>query len=309
MKPSYFFSIQEKVRPELDRRFEAWVRSASQWNIRLKESAMYSFIGGGKALRPTLIFWSYFLTLNDQENFRFSDLPESAWNMGLALEMIHTYSLIHDDLPAMDNDDLRRGKASSHKAFGEALAILTGDTLLTNAFELVSEAQMANPSLQLEVVNYLARCAGGALLIGGQVRDLTNQDRSFHDLELTHKQKTGALFSFALYSGAMATGRDIVQKRREALKNLGFELGYFFQLSDDLLDVRGDPLKMGKTAQKDKNQGKAPVRLFSDQIHLDREMTKVRDRVIDLCGQAFEKKEIAKTELNLLMDYFLKREK
>jgi geranylgeranyl diphosphate synthase type II len=214
---------------------------------RLTQAMRYSLMGGGKRLRPVLALMAAEACGAD---------PVVALPGACALEMIHTYSLVHDDLPAMDDDDLRRGRPTCHKAFDEATAILAGDGLLTLAFEIVARdvtpAEAAAASVRL-----LAEAAGPAGMVGGQMADLQAQGRTDgtpHLLEAIHRRKTGALLRAALGLGGIAAGADAAQ--RQALDTYGRAVGLAFQIVDDLLDVQGDETKLGKRVGKDSGLGK-----------------------------------------------------
>lgn len=216
-----------------------------EWNCapeRLREAIAYSLFAGGKRLRPALALGACELVCGD-------DAP--AMPLACALEMIHTYSLIHDDLPAMDNDSLRRGKPTSHVQFGEALAILAGDALLTMAFDIVARAG------RLEVVSELARAAGVEGMVGGQVLDLAaeRQQLTLQELQRLHSCKTGALIRAATRLGAMLGGGNGLQLA--ALTAYGECIGLAFQIADDILDVTGNTETLGKTAGNDAAHHKA----------------------------------------------------
>ncbi len=215
---------------------------------RLAEAVRYSALGGGKRLRPALAFAAAEGCGRDRE----LALPVAA-----AVEMIHTYSLIHDDLPAMDDDDVRRGRPTSHKVFGEALAILAGDALLTQAFEVLAAAQAIAPGLRVEIVREVA-AAGGALgLVGGQVADLEGEGRelTLPDLEFIHARKTGALILASVRAGALAAGAE--SRQLAALSEYARRIGLGFQIIDDLLDIEGDPVATGKGTGRDSTHRKA----------------------------------------------------
>ncbi len=213
------------------------------------EAARYSLFAGGKRLRPILCLAAAEVAGGDIEPV----LPAAC-----ALEMIHTYSLIHDDLPAMDNDDFRRGVPTSHKVFGEAIAILAGDALLTEAFEYFALCSNNHVSAEkvVEVIRVAVRAAGYRGMIGGQVIDLECENRKVDlaTVEYMHIHKTGALLSASLEIGAILGGGDEVQIR--ALKAYGHHFGLAFQITDDLLDVEGDPKLMGKTPGSDAAKNK-----------------------------------------------------
>jgi len=215
----------------------------------------YSLFAGGKRLRPVLALASAEAVGGRAEDA----LPAAA-----ALEMIHTYSLIHDDLPAMDNDDLRRGKPTSHVVFGEAIAILAGDALLTHAFHVLATAASTNGTpgtsegeRRLRAVSLLAEAAGMNGMIGGQVIDIESQGRGVDEktLDQIHQKKTGALMEVAARLGAVMGGGE--DDQIETLGGFGREVGLAFQIVDDLLDVEGDAATLGKSAGKDLKAGKA----------------------------------------------------
>ncbi len=216
---------------------------------RLLESMRYAALGGGKRLRP-------FLVLQSARQFTVS--RKSALRTAAAVELVHCYSLVHDDLPAMDDDDLRRGKPTVHKAFDEATAILAGDALLTLAFQVLGdETTHSNPGVRCELIVALARAAGAHGMIGGQMIDLAVADRDVDIGEITRLQrlKTGALITFACEAGAIL-GR-AGEPGREALRGFAHDLGLAFQIADDLLDVEGTAAETGKAVGKDATQGKA----------------------------------------------------
>ena len=216
---------------------------------RLFEAMRYSILGGGKRLRGFLVRAGARLAGADDEG---------ALLVAAAMEMIHGYSLIHDDLPAMDDDDLRRGKPSCHVAFDEATAILAGDALLTLAFELAADARVhPDPSVRCELVRAMAMAAGGKGMVGGQMIDLAaeNQAADYELIVVLERMKTGALIAFSCEAGAILTGRDAGFRR--TLREFGYDLGLAFQVIDDVLDVVGDEATLGKTVGKDAAAGKA----------------------------------------------------
>ena len=216
---------------------------------RLFEAMRYSILGGGKRLRAFLV----------RSGARLAGADDGgALLVAAAMEMIHGYSLIHDDLPAMDDDDLRRGKASCHVAFDEATAILAGDALLTLAFEVAADPRVhPDPSVRCELVRAMAVAAGGRGMVGGQMVDLAaEQDGADHDLIVTlERMKTGALIAFSCEAGAILANRDA--EFRRALREFGYDVGLAFQVIDDVLDVVGDEATLGKTVGKDAASGKA----------------------------------------------------
>ncbi len=208
----------------------------------------YSVFAGGKRIRPVLCIEAARL---------FTDDPTSAVPLGCALEFIHTYSLIHDDLPALDNDDLRRGKPTNHKIFGEAIAILAGDALLTLAFHTLVSAPV-EPERLLRILAVVAQAAGTVRgMIGGQVADIEAERKPVDGpgLEYIHRSKTGALIRASVVTGALAGGAADHDVAR--LQNFGEHIGWAFQVVDDMLDVEESSTALGKTAGKDQVQQKA----------------------------------------------------
>jgi len=214
---------------------------------RLLEAMRYSLLGGGKRLRPILCL--AFAEAAGLQSNAGGKLTEDA---ACALEFIHTYSLIHDDLPAMDDDDLRRGQPTNHKVFGEATAILAGDGLLTEAFGLLASG---SEPLRLTLVRELAAAAGAAGMVGGQVLDIAT-DRPAEEgyLLRLHRLKTGALIRAACRMGVLCGGGN--QAQLEAAATFGDSIGLAFQVADDVLDVAGDPGKLGKPAGADAAAGR-----------------------------------------------------
>jgi geranylgeranyl diphosphate synthase type II len=225
---------------------------------KLWEAMRYSVLSGGKRLRALLC-------LASAEATGGQSAIELVMPCACAIEFVHAFSLIHDDLPAMDNDDFRRGRPTNHKVYGEAMAILAGDALFALAFEVLVNKTPASvpPDRLLTVVSELARAAGSTGMVGGQVFDLsfTAGDSSclpnygVEAIESMHRRKTGALITFSTWSGAKLAGADPCQL--EALGRFGDILGLAFQIADDLLDVTGDIKTLGKTPGKDEASGKA----------------------------------------------------
>ena len=215
--------------------------------VRLAEAMRYSTLAGGKRLRPVLCLMAAEACGGDAE----AALPAAC-----AVEMVHTYSLIHDDLPAMDDDDLRRGRPTCHKAFDEATAVLAGDGLLTFAFELLAR-HVRPASAAAGCVLALAEAAGPDGMVGGQMADLQAEGRAggtVEALEAIHRRKTGALLRASLRMGGVVAGAS--GAKLDALDGYGRAVGLAFQIVDDLLDVEGDEAKLGKRAQKDSGLGK-----------------------------------------------------
>ena len=239
-------SYSQEVRTCVDRALADYTAFDRGCPDHLREAIRYSLLAPGKRLRPMLVL----MAAEACQGSRDAALPAAC-----AVEMIHTYSLIHDDLPAMDDDDLRRGRPTCHKAFGEGVAILAGDALLTLAFEVLAR-DIRPPAVAAECCRVLAQAAGVTELIGGQADDLNEQFSSggLATLESIHRRKTGAMFLVSLRLGALVAGAGPVE--RAALDEYGSRLGLVFQITDDLLDVRGDATAMGKRAGKDSGRGK-----------------------------------------------------
>lgn len=209
---------------------------------QLKESMLYSIRAGGKRIRPLLLL-STVAAFGESIN-------TTTYQVAAALEMIHTYSLIHDDLPAMDNDDLRRGKPTNHKVYGEALAILAGDGLLTGAFQLISMAHLAH-SPKLLLLQQLAINAGTQGMVAGQAADIEGETKqlTLEELMFIHERKTGRLMHYALLAGGVLANQP--EEVLASLQKLASHLGLAFQIRDDLLDVVSTTEVLGKTAGKD----------------------------------------------------------
>jgi farnesyl diphosphate synthase len=218
---------------------------------RLIEAMRYAALGGGKRLRPFLLIESARL---------FGVAEEEALNAAAALECVHCYSLVHDDLPCMDDDKMRRGRPTAHIAFGEATAILAGDALLTLAFGILSDPRThPEPGMRVALIGLLAKAAGVGGMAGGQALDLAAEGQSLGPMEVARMQamKTGALFDFACDAGAVLGRADA--RARGALAAYASAFGQAFQLADDLLDAEGDAAAMGKAAAKDAGRGKATL--------------------------------------------------
>jgi farnesyl diphosphate synthase len=226
---------------------------------RLIEAMRYSSLNGGKRFRPFLVV----------ESAALFEVPrQNALMAGAALECVHCYSLVHDDLPAMDNDELRRGQPTAHKKFDEATAILAGDALLTFAFDILSRREThADPSVRIELVMALTRASGVGGMAGGQMLDLAAEGRfvqnraalefSEKDVRTLQAMKTGALLRFACQAGGILAAASPAQ--RAALERYGSAVGQAFQIADDLLDLEGDPALVGKSTGKDAAAGKATL--------------------------------------------------
>jgi farnesyl diphosphate synthase len=240
-----------RVSAEVETALEDLLRQAQTAEARLIEAMRYATLGGGKRLRAFLAMESAAL---------FSVDRRCAARVGAAIEMVHAYSLVHDDLPAMDDDDLRRGKPSCHKAFDEATAILAGDALQARAFEVLAELDThSNPDARCELVGALAKAVGAHGMVGGQMIDMLSEGKALTAEQITRLQalKTGRLIQFSVEAGAILGRAPAPQ--RHMLGAYGRDLGAAFQIADDLLDALGTPEETGKTTGKDAAAGKATL--------------------------------------------------
>lgn len=237
-----------EVGADIDRRLDQFLAIPDDPRADLYRAMRHAAIGGGKRMRPLLVFATARLFAVDQD---------CVGRVGTAIECIHVYSLIHDDLPAMDDDDLRRGKPTVHKAFGEATAILAGDCLHALAFEILSDPLThADPFVRSELVLDLARSAGPSGMAGGQAMDLEAEKTTFDLPTVTRLQamKTGALIACSVEAGAIL-GK-VPPEGRTGLRGYARDMGLAFQIADDILDVEGDEAAVGKKLHKDQGAGK-----------------------------------------------------
>ncbi|MGO5066308.1 MULTISPECIES: polyprenyl synthetase family protein [unclassified Clostridium] len=237
----------KQIGSEIELWLKEYLCDKGSYEKNIYKAMAYSLEAGGKKIRPILFLNTYSLYKEDYKKV----MPIAA-----AIEMIHTYSLIHDDLPAMDNDDLRRGKPTNHKVFGEAIAILAGDALLNEAMNIMFEYSLKNGENALKACYTIAKAAGVEGMIGGQVVDILSEDRSIpvDELYYMHKKKTGALIKASILAGAIlasAKSTDI-----ELLGEYGDNLGLAFQIKDDILDVEGDTTTLGKKVKSDEDNHK-----------------------------------------------------
>jgi geranylgeranyl diphosphate synthase type II len=235
----------------VDAELERVLPRENELPFSLHKAMRYSTFAGGKRIRPVLLLAACEAVGGD---------IAAAVTAGAAMEMIHTYSLVHDDLPAMDNDDFRRGNPTNHKVFGEAVAILAGDALLTQAFILLSSISSASvhPATLLQVIHEIASCAGSKGMVGGQVVDMECEGK--HDIDLPtvqyiHIHKTGALIKASIKSGALLGGAS--GEQLASLVRYGEAIGLAFQIADDILDIEGTTEELGKDAGSDQARGKA----------------------------------------------------
>ncbi|HYM12288.1 MAG TPA: farnesyl diphosphate synthase [Bryobacterales bacterium] len=246
--PALFRERLQSQQARIDRALERLTPPESEYPPSIHQAMRYSLFAGGKRIRPILCL---------EAAAAVSDATPGIEAPASALEMIHTYSLIHDDLPALDNDDFRRGKPTCHKVFGEAIAILAGDALLTRAFQVVGEME-APPERRIAIVRELAQAAGTVNgMIGGQVADLEAERKPVEEAHLhyIHRAKTAALIRASLRVGAIFAGAS--DSQLHALSRFGEQIGLAFQIVDDVLDVVESSAGLGKTAGKDAQQQKA----------------------------------------------------
>lgn len=247
----------------------------------LMAAMRHGSLNGGKRLRPFLLRESALLLGGNEQ---------AAMRIGAALECLHCYSLIHDDLPAMDDDDLRRGQPTVHRAFDEATAILAGDSLLTYAFDIIAAPETALPDREkTELVLALARAAGSGGMVGGQALDLAAEKSAPDETGITTLQamKTGALIRFACEAGAIIAGAD--QEHRQRLRKFGQVIGLAFQLADDLLDITSDAETMGKATGKDAARGKGTLVAMHGASWAEEKLDALTAEAVDLLAPYGEK--------------------
>jgi geranylgeranyl diphosphate synthase, type II len=214
----------------------------------IRDAMIYSLQAGGKRIRPILL-----LAVIEGYGKEIG----SGMRTAAALEMIHTYSLIHDDLPSMDDDDLRRGKPTNHKVFGEAMAILAGDGLLTHSFQLIAEDDLISSDQKVKLLGLLAKCAGPEGMVGGQVADIEGENKrlTVDELESIHVRKTGKLLIFSAMAGAIISGASEAEQSK--LEKFAHHIGLAFQIQDDILDIEGTEELIGKRTGSDESKQKS----------------------------------------------------
>jgi len=286
-------SVQQRVEQQLQQQLAALGLS----DQRLADAMTYGVLNGGKRLRP-------FLTYATAEALGGS--REQADVAAIALEMVHSYSLVHDDLPAMDDDDLRRGKPTCHIAFDEATAILAGDGLLTAAFEILALAPYQSAAQRLQLIRLLSRAAGGAGMVAGQSIDLghVGQSMTLAELENMHRHKTGALIRAAVLMGAAAVCEQLPAEQEEALGAYAAAVGLAFQVWDDILDIEGDTAVLGKHQGADMalNKPTYPALLGLDGAH------RKAQELVDEAQQALARVDGDTRMLSQLAGYIISRD-
>jgi geranylgeranyl pyrophosphate synthase len=248
-KPDAFDAAAESERARIETRLGELIDALAAHHAGMREAIAYSLLGGGKRLRPLLCLWTH--DAFDGEN------RDATLDVACAIECVHTYSLVHDDLPCMDDDDVRRGRPSAHRRFGEAVAVLAGDAMLTLAFQIVAtlgDRHALAARLTVEVTATLAAAAGTGGLIGGQARDLAPPARDLPTVQRIHTEKTARLIAAAMEAGAILAGADDATRAR--IRGAGESAGVAFQIVDDLLDREGTVESLGKTPGKDVDEGK-----------------------------------------------------
>ena len=295
----------DQLRRQINEALSSYAQFDRDCPERLREAIRYSLLGPGKRLRPALVL----MAAEACGGHAAEAMPAAC-----AVEMVHAYSLVHDDLPAMDDDDLRRGRPTCHQQFDEATAILVGDALLALAFSVLAE-NVRPPEVAAECCATLARAAGASALVGGQADDLAGEQGAtgclpegadgtselLNSLQHIHARKTGAMFVASLRLGGLTAGANTEQL--EALEAFGRSLGLAFQITDDLLDVRGDEAALGKHVQKDSGQGKLT---FPGLLGVE-ESTRRAERLIDEAIQAVSLFGPAASHLEALARFVLER--
>jgi len=281
------------ARRQIDAALDRYTDFSADCPSRLREAIRYSLLAPGKRLRPMLVLFAAEACGSNSG----AAIPAAC-----AIEMVHTYSLIHDDLPAMDNDDLRRGRPTCHKAFGEAVAILAGDALLALAFEVLA-SHVHPPLAATQCCAVLAEAAGATALVGGQADDLALEFSTgdIATLENIHRRKTGAMFVASLRLAGYVAGADAA--RQGALERFGRKIGLAFQIADDLLDVRGDESALGKRVGKDSKHGKMT---FPSLLGIEESQFRAQ-RLIDEACTALEPLGEKRAGLEALARYVLER--
>jgi geranylgeranyl diphosphate synthase type II len=264
--PQYAAEVRREVGEALDR----LTQFGPDCPAHLREAIRHSLLAPGKRLRPMLV-----LMASEACGYE----RQRAMPAACAVEMVHTYSLVHDDLPAMDDDDVRRGRPSCHAAFGEATAILAGDALLATAFEVLAR-DVSPAETAARCCAELGRAAGATALVGGQADDLAAENRSLgiQELEHIHRRKTGALFRVSLRLGGIVSGAS--EEELAALDDYGTKLGLAFQIVDDLLDLQGDAAAMGKRTGKDGSRGKLT---FPGMLGVEESSRRAEQLIDDAC--------------------------
>ncbi len=290
------YLIQKKE--AVDRALQLLFSRPPEHLSEITEAMKYSLLAGGKRLRPVLCIAGAEAVGGKEE---------AVMPVACALELIHTFSLIHDDLPEMDNDDTRRGKPTNHKVFGEAVALLAGDGLLIEAFKImasVNSAACISPEKILSVMGLIARAAGYQGMVGGQVKDIKSEGVKvdLSTVEFIHKHKTGALITASVVSGAMLCDTDSSQILE--ITSYGNNIGLAFQVADDILDIEGDSNLLGKKAGADRQRNKTT---YPSVIGLE-ESRKLQQELIESAVQALDGFDNRADPLRMIAQYIIKRD-
>ncbi|SOC36128.1 polyprenyl synthetase family protein [Ureibacillus acetophenoni] len=262
----------------------------------LKESMLYSLKAGGKRIRPLFV-----LAVCQLFNYK----QKEAYTVASAVEMIHTYSLIHDDLPSMDNDELRRGKPTNHVVYGEALATLAGDALNTLSFGILARMENVPANIKVQLINLLSIAAGAEGMVGGQVLDIDGETRllNLEELEQVHINKTGALLRFSIEAGAVLS--EASEEERSILVDFAHHIGLAFQIQDDILDIEGTSEELGKTAGKDVASNKST---YPSLLTIDGAKNKLNEHY-EVAISLLEQLKGDTTVLKELTEYIVRRNK
>ncbi|SFS93078.1 polyprenyl synthetase family protein [Marininema halotolerans] len=291
--------LQQKV-THVEKKLEAYIAELPFDPTPLRESIAYSLMAGGKRLRPVL-------TLATAEALGAKE--EDALPFACAIEMIHTYSLIHDDLPSMDDDDYRRGKLTNHKVYGEAMAILAGDALLTKAFGIMAESVLQAglpPETGLEMIREGSIRAGAEGMVGGQVKDILAENKKvdLERLQDIHRAKTGDLITFSVRLGARIAGASSSQLA--AVTSFAERIGLAFQIQDDILDVVGEQEKLGKPTGSDEEKNKST---YPALLGLEPSRQWVRELITEAKGCLTSEPGINASDLLAIADYLVSRDR
>lgn len=294
MYSSDFKAQIEKYCDVVNTELMKYIPEANDGQRDVTKAMRYSLSNGGKRLRPIFVLEFCRMCGGD---------VNKALPYACAIEYIHTYSLIHDDLPCMDNDDMRRGKPSCHKMYGEATALLAGDALLTHAFEICSASELSD-SQNLRAVSLLSQNAGVGGMIGGQVIDLKYEqsDPSISDILTVHRLKTGALISAACILGCIAAGAD--DEKIALASRYAYMIGTAFQIRDDLLDIMGDEEKLGKPVGSDADNDKTTYVTLVGADRAQQDVKTLTDKAVEILD-SFSENDFMKT----LSEYLVNREK
>lgn len=282
----------DEIKNYINDYLKVYFNDKGSYNKIIYDSASYSLNIGGKRIRPILFLLTYNL---------YKDNYKEAIEMASAIEMIHTYSLIHDDLPCMDNDDLRRGMPTNHKKFGEDIAVLAGDLLLNEAMSIMFNYSIKYGNNALKAAKEIADSAGGEGMIGGQVVDIINENKliSKDELIYMHSKKTGELIRSSIVAGAILG--EAPEKDIELLNNFGLKLGLAFQIKDDILDVIGDVSKLGKNIKSDENNNKSNFISLFGLEYCEKECIKLTNECMNLLKDlSIKSKDLEELTLNLL---------